>query len=148
MQMQKDKLTIEFTYVKDHSCYTLMLLASLQQLLGQVQQLYINIHTWTHTSTDSNFPAIQSTQQSFTDYEQASLPPTLQLLKRHQATAPLHNKKWSRIAPRFEVKEDIKSKQYGITQMAICQNTQTAWASGSQFRGGGLDNWGHKPNQN
>lgn len=37
--------------------------------------------------------------------------------------APLHNKKWSGIAPRFEIKEDIKSKQYAITQMAICQNT-------------------------
>lgn len=65
----------EFTDLKDHSCYTLMLLASLRLLLGQVQQLYINIHTWTYASTDTNFPAIQSTQQSFTDYEQASLPP-------------------------------------------------------------------------
>jgi len=64
----------EFTNLKDHSCYTLMLLASLQLLLGQVQQLYINLYTWTYASTDTSFPAIQNTQQSFTDHKQASLP--------------------------------------------------------------------------
>lgn len=58
--------------------------------------------------------------------------------------APLHTKKWSGFAPSFEIK-DTKSKEHIITQMAICQSRNCL---STQLRGGGLDNWGHKPNQN
>lgn len=77
----------------------------------------------TYPSTDTNFPAIPSTQQSLTDHGQAALSqPSSKIDRNHQPTAPPHTKKSSGFAPRLEVKEDTKSKEHIITQMVICQN--------------------------
>lgn len=64
-----------------------------------------------YPSKGTDFPAIPSTQQSLTDHGQAVLSqPCSAIGHNHEATAPLHKKKLSGFAPRFEVKEDTKSK--------------------------------------
>lgn len=51
------------------------------------------------------------------DHGQAALSqPCSKIDRNHQAIALLHKKKSTGFAPRFEVKEDTKSKEHVITQ--------------------------------